>query len=179
MTDTERCLGNSELGRFVGVSAQTCFLVVTFCSDPSKLMFDCAQDVGGSGAARRRRDRRLRCIGDTNIYPFVCCVRLWNITAGRPGRHLESRLMMICLPPLIEYVLDDTFAAPAPLMKHVSSAPDDTYIAPASTRVNCDIRCLVNPQFFFLLWRPLFLPWTIPLRPFTSKSISRSTELSS
>ena len=56
------------------------------------------------------------------------------------------------------------FATPAPVIKHVSFAPDDTYaaparidcmapatlvkyIAPASPRVNRDIRGSVNPQF--------------------------------
>ena len=49
--------------------------------------------------------------------------------------------------PVIEYVPDDTCAAPAPVIKHVTFAPDDTNIAPASPRVNRDIRGLENPQF--------------------------------
>ena len=69
--------------------------------------------------------------------------------------------------PMIEYVPDDTCAAPAPVVqhvalapavsctspapatKHVSFAPDNTNIAPASPRVNRDICGLVNPQFPF------------------------------
>ena len=34
----------------------------------------------------------LVCIGDTNSYPFICCVRLWDITAGSPGRQLAFGL---------------------------------------------------------------------------------------
>ena len=67
--------------------------------------------------------------------------------------------------PVIEHVPGDTYAAPAPLVqqvaltaavtfsspapvtKHVSFAPDDTFIAPASPRVNRDICGLVNTQF--------------------------------
>ena len=49
--------------------------------------------------------------------------------------------------PVLEYVPDDICAAPAPVIKHVTFAPDDTYIAPASPRVNREIRGLVNPQF--------------------------------
>ena len=39
---------------------------------------------------------------------------------------------------VIEYVPDDTHAALAPVINHVSFAPD--------SRVNRDTRCLVNPQ---------------------------------
>ena len=45
--------------------------------------------------------------------------------------------------PVLEY---DTPAAPAPVIKSVSFARDDTYIAPVSPRANRDIRGLVNPQ---------------------------------
>ena len=48
---------------------------------------------------------------------------------------------------VIEYVLDDTFAARAPVIKHLTFAPDDTNIAPASPRVDRDVRGLENPQF--------------------------------
>ena len=43
--------------------------------------------------------------------------------------------------PVIEYVPDDTYAVTC------AAAPDHTYIAPASPRVNRDIRGLVDPQF--------------------------------
>ena len=61
--------------------------------------------------------------------------------------------------PEIEYVPDDTFAAPASLTQHVALPPDDTHAAPAPeiehvsvahvSQVNRDTRGLVNPQFFY------------------------------
>ena len=58
---------------------------------------------------------------------------------------------------VIEYVPDDTFATPTPVIQHVALTPDDTYAAPAPViklvslahdfRVNRDTRGLVNPQF--------------------------------
>ena len=59
--------------------------------------------------------------------------------------------------PEIEYVPDDTFAAPASLTQHVALTPDDTYAAPAPviehvsvahvSQGNRDTSGLVNPQF--------------------------------
>ena len=125
-------------------------------------MFDCAQDVGGSGAARRRRDR----LTSLHWRHEQLSLRMLRASMGHHSWQTRTSLGVQtdddvlaatraatrdvtydALAPLIEYVPDDTYAAPAPVMKHVSSAPDDTYIAPASTRVICDIRCLVNPQF--------------------------------
>ena len=59
--------------------------------------------------------------------------------------------------PVIEYVPDDTYAAPAPVIQNVALTPDDTCAAPAPviehasvvpvSRVNRDTCGLVNPQF--------------------------------
>ena len=70
----------------------------------------------------------------------------------------------------VALTLDDTYAAPAPVIKHESSAPD--------SRINRDTRGLVNPQFLYSLWRHLlhkslvlFLPWTRPLCPLRSQGV--------
>ena len=84
----------------------------------------------------------LVCIGDTNSYPFVCCVRLWDISAGSPGRLLESDATP-APSPVIEYMTpghDVSYAALAPVIEHSSVA--------SVSRVNCETHGLVNPQFF-------------------------------
>ena len=94
------------------------------------------------------------CIGDTNSYPFVCCVRLWDITAGSPGRRLESRLMK-CLPrpaprPLLRYQCSSTWHQHSPDVIYAALAlvvAPSLQLPPAYTMGTVTVSGLVNAHF--------------------------------
>ena len=115
-------------------------------------MFDCAHDVGGSGAARRRRDRRLRMhwrheqlslrmlrasVGHHSWQSRTSVgVQTDEMPAATPAPVIEwmtpGHYVTCTSPaPVIEYMPDDTHPAPAPVIQNVALTPDDTCAAPA------------------------------------------------
>ena len=96
-------------------------------------MFDCALDVGGSGAARRRRDRRLR----VHWRHEQLSLRMLRASVGHHSWQSKTSVGvqadgLPALAPVVEYATPAvTCAVPAPLVGCVAPAPAVAYAAPA------------------------------------------------
>ena len=90
---------------------------------------------GTVGAARRRRDRRLRAFQKHESLAVAM-----NLATIQHHSHMKSAVVDVGvqvgspLAPVTEYVtpaLAVTYAAPAPVVDYVAPAPSVTYAAPA------------------------------------------------
>ena len=152
--------------------------------------------VHGDGAAKRRRERRLRAfqryvrwtvamemanVRHHSYHKTTATGQLIHVDQRLPFLTRESKLVYHGITNLMLTLLPCrlTLAAPARMIEHVAPSPVIDYIASLSAEAGV----YVNPHFLSLLWRPLphmslvLLPPVLDVRNTCRFLVSRSSLL--